>query len=153
MHLNIERSHIKYPFNVSGIYTSVIIAILSIVLATLLLRDLLHLLYYLLSTILITVVTFILKKNIFYPRLARLNKDHAKTSEGGKRTWMLLILIFLGLIATLILPLFLTKVLDPYVWLILIISFTTGVSVAEILLYLYMPKTFNERHDYKTKTV
>lgn len=153
MHLNIEKSRVKYPFSVSGVYTSVVITILSLVLVILLLRDIFHLLYYLVSTIVITSAIFILKRNIFYPRLTRLKKDRAKTLEWGRRTWMLLILTFLGLIATLILPLLLAEILGPAVWFILIISFTTGMSVAEILLYLHMPKTASEHHDHKTTTI
>lgn len=138
MYLNIEKSRVKYPFNISAVYTSLIITILSILLATFLLREPLHVLYYLVFTSFITVATFILKRDVLYPRLTRSSKDRTKTLEGKKRTLMLLALTFLGLIATLILPILLTKVLDPAVWFTLIIGFTTGVSVAEILLYYHM---------------
>lgn len=153
MHLNIEKNRVKYPFTVSGIYTSIVITVLSIALAALLLRDLLHVTYYLVSTIIITTVIFMLKRNVLYPRLTRPDEDRARTLESRRRIWMLLILTFLGLIAVLTLPLLLAQILDPSVWFISIISFTTGVSVAEILLYLHMPKTTSEPHDHKTTTI
>lgn len=57
------------------------------------------------------------------------------------------LLMLLMSIALLVLPLLLARVLDPYIWFILIVGFTTGFSVAEILFYLYTQLAPPKKYD------
>jgi uncharacterized protein (TIGR02246 family) len=53
-------------------------------------------------------------------------------------SWKILMLVFCMLLAALFVPLFLAWVLPSEAWFVLIVSFTSGVSIAEVLLYLHM---------------
>lgn len=132
----------RYPSQMTGVYTSTILSILSIVLAILLFNEKPWLFaYYFIVTIFVAATVFAVKHHILSNRATKLaNNNSLKNAEeeperGPRRR--LLILTFVGLISILITPLLLTRVLDPASWFILLISYTTGVSGAEILLYLY----------------
>jgi hypothetical protein len=54
--------------------------------------------------------------------------------------------MFSVLLAFLLLPLLLAKVLDPYSWFILMISLMSGLSFAEILFYFHTQRDVGEKH-------
>lgn len=110
--------------------------VLAVILAFLLLETPLRLLCYFVSTFIITVATFLLRIRLSHIKMSQLEQtlpETKKSAHGLKR----LLLMLLALITFLALPLLLAKVLDPYVWFTLLISFMTGLSFAEILFYLY----------------
>ena len=144
----IRRKRPKYPFGTSGVYTSVILCLLSFVLAVLLLSEKPWFLpYYFIFSISIAVVVFVVKNYILSVRESRQYQntmaEAQEEKEGGTR-WGLLILAFLGLLLLIAVPLALANFLEPVIWVILLVSFSTGVSAAEFILYLYLrgpPKT------------
>ena len=115
-----------------------VIAGLSIILAlTLMLDQPLLMLYYFLSTLAATGVTLLLKRRLY--TLLLNDADDEGTREPEDRTpWKILLLTLLMSMAFLIAPLLLTQILSATVWFIMIASFTSGVSLSEIILYLQM---------------
>ena len=128
----------RYPYPESRVYLSGVIAGLSIILAlTLMLDQPLLMLYYSLSTMAATGVTLLLKKRLY--TLLLNDTDDKGTRETEDHTpWKTLLLTLLMSMAFLIAPLLLTQILSATVWFIMIISFTSGVSLSEIILYLQM---------------
>lgn len=128
----------RYPYPESRVYLSGVIAGLSIILAlTLMLDQPLLMLYYFLSTLAATGVTLLLKRRLY--TLLLNDADDEGTREPEDRTpWKILLLTLLMSMAFLIAPLLLTQILSATVWFIMIASFTSGVSLSEIILYLQM---------------
>jgi len=127
----------KYPANIAQLYLSVVTAVLSIALALMLLETLMLLLSYFITTFIVTAVTFFIKLHL----LAIGTREAPETdTQYPKRTprWKAPILFFLLLIVCIFLPLFLAGFLNPYVWFIFMVSFTSGLSIAEILLHIYI---------------
>jgi hypothetical protein len=131
-----------YPSRMSGVYLSSIIAVWSVILALLLLQNVPLLAYYVLTTVIITASVFVLKMRLYTrPKLAEAPPDEEQIlvkSEKRRGSWKMLLLVFCMLLTALFVPLFLAWVLPSEAWFVLIISFTSGVSIAEVLLYLYM---------------
>lgn len=142
MSSNIKKR--KYPHRTSRFYLSTITAVLSVILALLLLQDPILLLYYFVSTFLITAIAFRLKIRLFPIRTPKHPENDLFQTEKNASTWRKLILMFFALLAFLFLPLFLVRVLDPYSWFILIISLASGVSIAEVLFYLYAQRYWGD---------
>lgn len=90
-------------------------------------------LLYALLTIIITVATFLLKKRL-YPLIMEEQPDQTATDHAG---WKMLLLAFLMLIGFVLVPLLLAGFLSAQMWFILMVSFITGVSISEIILYLH----------------
>ena len=128
----------RYPYPESRVYLSGVIAGLSIILAlTLMLDQPLLMLYYFLSTLAATGVTLLLKRRLY--TLLLNDADDEGTREPEDRTpWKILLLTLLMSMAFLIAPLLLTQILSATVWFIMIASFTSGVSLSEIILYFQM---------------
>ena len=145
MNSNIKRKRPKYPFRTSAVYTSVILSVLSVLLAILLLSEEPWLLpYYLISSVFITAIVFSAKNYILSVRESKQYKDdmvQTKEEEEGGTRWGLLLATFFGLLLLIAIPLVLANFLDPVAWIILLVSFTTGVSFAEVVLYLYLRGT------------
>ena len=142
MSLDTNRRRPKYPSGMLGVYTSVVLCILSVVLALLLLSDKpWTLLYYFGSSFFITAIVFEVKNHILSVRESKKNdSDMVQTKEeeqGGKR-WGLLLITLLGSLSLIVIPLALAYFFDPVIWVILLVSLTTGVSVAEVTLYVYL---------------
>lgn len=124
----------RYPYPTWRVYWSVVLAVLSVILAFLLLHDVFHLTYFFVATSILTVAIYYLKTRFSFQReVGNLEeetpRDHAP--------WKMLILYFFMLIAIVFVPLMLSGFLDPYLWFILIISFTSGISVAEVFVYFH----------------
>ena len=128
----------RYPYSESRVYLSAVIAGLSIILAlALLLGQPILMIYYFLSTIIATVITFLLKRRLY--TFISTDKNEEKTRENEERTpWKALLLALLMSLAFLVAPLLLAQILSGTVWFIMIASFTSGVSISEIILYLQM---------------
>jgi len=133
---NNRKRRFRYPPSKAGFYVSIMTVVLSVILAFLLWETPLFLLYYFVSTFIIAVATFLLRTRLSRIKMSQAEQTLPETGKGAHRLKKLL-LMFLALITLLALPLALAKVLDPYVWFTLLISFMTGLSVAEILFYLY----------------
>ena len=134
-----KKKPIKYPFSKSGVYISVAIAILSVILILMLysfVKDPFMLVWYVIFTIPMTLLIFRLKILLFSvdtPRQAK--SDSLGENKGyGKRR---LILVFCLLVLAVVLPLLLAALLDPMMWFVSLVSFTSSVSISEIILYWY----------------
>jgi hypothetical protein len=136
--MNHKAQKSKYPHPKSRIYLSVIITVLSMTLALPLLPTLPLILYYFISTGIIVTITFILKRRFFYTEPTEIHQRASKEESEPHISWKILLLVFSIIILVMMSPLFLASVLDPSAWFILMISFTSGISISEILLYVYM---------------
>lgn len=141
MTINAEKK--KYPYSKNRVYVSTTIAVLSLLLAVILFQSyptsVLSYLYFLLSALAITIATFLLKMRLYpliteTPSTTDQPHEQTKTSE---LTWKMLLLVFCMLITPMVVPLLLAGILGGPVWFILITSFILGVSISEILFYLY----------------
>lgn len=93
--------------------------------------------YYFFFTIILTVATFLLKMYL-YPLLMKEKFETEKNQARIDRTpWKALLLVFCMLIALIMIPLLLALFLSGPLWIILLLSFTTGVSISEIVLYFH----------------
>lgn len=128
----------SYPYSENRVYLSAVIAGSSIILALVLLFGQPFLiLYYSLSTIAFTVITFLLKRRLYTSLM--MDKDEEKTLRMEERTpWKALLLVLFVSLAFLIAPLLFAQIISGPVWVIMIVSFMSGVSISEIILYLQM---------------
>ena len=133
------RKKEAYRYGVSRVYLSAMLAALSIIIAALLLHNSFYrLAYYAITTAAITALVFELK-NRFTGHTTFLSTKTQNTDSQqseGRSSWKALFGLFVLLIACLITPLALAFVLPPEAWVILIVSFSTGVSLAEVFFYL-----------------
>lgn len=114
-------------------------AVLSLILALMMLlnESILMLLYYSFFTIILTVATFLLKIWL-YPFLTTEKSETEKNQAEKDRTpWKAILLVFSILIVLIIVPLLLARFLTGPLWFILILSFTTGVSISEVAIYFH----------------
>lgn len=133
MQLNSKRQ--QYPFSRKRVFLSAIIVILSALLALPLLSiDLFLVLYYFIGTFLFTAVTFSLKRRL-YPKLDSGNAE-SDDDEKGLSSWATFLITFFMLIGFIAIPMLLAGLLSGPAWFIVIVSFTSGVSLSEIILYL-----------------
>lgn len=132
------KSKSKYPYSKSRVYFSVLISAFSLVLALQLLPTPALILCYFASTAIIATITFLLKRRYFYTKTTEAHQTVADKNVEKRTSWKLLILFFSVMILILVSPLFLASFLDPNTWFILMVSLTSGVSISEILLYVYM---------------
>lgn len=128
----------NYPYSENRVYLSAAIAGSSIILAlALLFGQPLLLIYYALSTIAFTAITFLLKRRLYTSLM--MDKDEEKTREVEERTpWKALLLVLFVSLAFLIAPLLFAQIISGSVWVIMVVSFTSGVSISEVILYLQM---------------
>lgn len=131
-----KRRHI-YPYSKKQVYLSFGIFLLSLVLALLLLQgDLYLMLYYLVSTVILTAATFLLKMRL-YPFITRdPSEEEPRQDEGEKTPWKMLIIALFMLVGSVLTPMLLAGFLGGASWFILMVSFTSGVSISEIIFYL-----------------
>lgn len=122
----------RYPHTRPRVYVSAATVVLSVILGVLLLASKpIFLVYYFICTFLIAAIIFVLNLRLYSIRLPK------SSEEKGASQWKALILLFCILLAAALAPLFLAKLLAHEVWFVLIISFTSGASIAEIFFYLY----------------
>lgn len=136
------RRKAKYPHGVARVYLSLTLAAVSVILALVLLQSsLYYLLYYVLSVLAMSILILALKIHFSGRVKPTSESDSDKTNSlepsRGITSWKTLFAIFFILLACLLLPIALAVILPPEVWIILIVSLTTSISVAEVLFYLY----------------
>ena len=128
----------RYPYPEKRVYLSAAIAGLSIILASALLSNQpILIIYYFFSTITFTVITFLLKKRLYTFILMDENEENADKNEDSAPWKAMLLVLFMSL-ALLVAPLLFAGILSGPIWFIMIVSFTSGVSISEIILYLQM---------------
>lgn len=119
-------------------YLSAVIAGLSMILALALLSGQPILTgYYFFSTIIFTIITFLLKKHLYTFILTDRSEEETRESEEHTPWKAMLLIIFMSL-ASIVAPLLLAGILSGAIWFVMIVSFTSGVSISEIVLYLEM---------------
>jgi hypothetical protein len=130
-----DTKELTYPYPRNRVFLSGIIVILSAFLAfTLLLEDPSLILLYLVSTLILTVITYFAKRRL-YPFLAEERLRNMNDQEKKVSRWKMLILAFFMLIGSILVPLLMAGILPGPAWLIMITSFTAGVSISELALY------------------
>jgi len=114
--------------------------VLSVFLAILLLHSYVEwpLLYlgYFISTLVTTTIAYLLRIRLFNIGEAKLQKKDSNEIEENRAPWKGFVTLFLVILGFLFIPLLLTMVLDSKSWFILIVSLTSGISIAEILFYI-----------------
>jgi len=129
----------RYPFSRTRVYISAVTSVLSVILAVLLLQgNLIHFLYYFICTLLIAPAIFVFNVRFLIAKASKPSREKILPTEKGASQWKTLLLLFGILIVSMIVPLFLAQVLPPEIWFVLIISFTSGASIAEVLFYFHM---------------
>lgn len=125
-----------YPYSRNRVLINGIVGALSIILAlTLLWIDAVWLLSYLASTSVFTIITLYLKRYL-YPRvLAADSQDESSDEEKKQSFWKVLVTTFLILLGFIAAPLLLAGLLTGPIWFVMMVSFTTGISISEIIFY------------------
>lgn len=133
-----ERSG-KYPHGKVRVYWSVAITVSSTILALLVLKSPLLLLSYLIFTLILAAIVLLLKMRFLSMRRPDLSEESTETVSWAQR-WGPLLSLFVVMIAFVSLPLLLAK-FNPQIWFVSLVSYSSGMSIAEALFFL---KT---RHD------
>jgi hypothetical protein len=115
---------------------SAAIALLSTLLAVmLLLSDPILLLYYFLSTLAFTAITYFMKRPLYRVIVAGESENSAREKRATSSRKIMLI-TFLILLGSLMIPLLLSGLLGGAIWVIMITSYASGVSLSEIVIYM-----------------
>lgn len=125
-----------YPYSKSRVYLSAAIAILSVILALTLLRENVSwLVYYLFSTFIATVATFLIKTRLYPIIMSQKLETEQDQNKANQAPWRTLLPAFSMMLLFLLVPLLLAGFLGGAIWFIVIVSFTSGVSLSEIVFY------------------
>ena len=136
MKLKAQKRRLRYPYGKNRVYLSAVLTVLSIILAFLLFWGrLLSFLYYLGLTAVLITVAVKLKTRFFYAEMRESSEERMSTTESKMQNWKALLILAGILIASMLLPLALAK-FHPEIWLIGVISYISGVSIAEVLFFL-----------------
>jgi hypothetical protein len=134
--VDLDAKKRQYPYSKNRVFLSVIIAALSTFLAlTLLLSDLNSVLTYFFSTFIFAAITFFLKKRL-YSYLITDDTQVENENERKSAPWKMLLITFLMLIGFIAIPMLLAGFVTGVIWFIVVTSFTSGVSISEIILYI-----------------
>ncbi len=134
--MDLDAKKRQYPYSKNRVFLSVIIAALSTFLAlTLLLSDLNSVLTYFFSTFIFAAITFFLKKRL-YSYLITDDTQVENENEKKSAPWKMLLITFLMLIGFIAIPMLLAGFVTGVIWFIVVTSFTSGVSISEIILYI-----------------
>lgn len=134
--MDLDAKKRQYPYSKNRVFLSVIIAALSTFLAlTLLLSDLNSVLTYFFSTFIFAAITFFLKKRL-YSYLITDDTQGENENEKKSASWKMLSITLLMLIGFIAIPMLLAGFVTGFIWFIVITSFTSGVSISEIILYI-----------------
>lgn len=137
MRSSTDKRSYPYPYSKNRVYASFAIFLTSLVLAVLLLWGNLNLmLYYIASTIMMTIATFLVKTRLYVSMTRESSEEDPRQNKEDKTGWKMLIIALLMLIGAVAIPMVLAGLLSGESWFILMISFTSGVSISEIILYL-----------------
>lgn len=132
MNSEAKKRQIDYPHGNIRVYWSATLTVLSVILAILILPKLELLLSYLLLSALLTAILLAFKMRF----LRHSEVSETESSAFGLRSLLILVIV---LVVALAVPLLLAP-LYPELWFISLISYTTSVSVAEVLSFLIIKK-------------
>lgn len=135
MNSEAQEKRLRYPHGKVRVYLSATLTVLSIILAFLILRSLLSFLYYLGLTIVLVVVVLVLKMRFLSVEMSESSEEESSEIESKMQNWKSFLILFGVLIMSILLPLLLAR-FHPEIWFIGLISYVSGVSVAEILFFL-----------------
>lgn len=136
-----EEGYFEYPFGKNWVIASAVMSGISIVFAIAILgADAFALFLYFLFTCSLILVVLVLKFHYYSTRNEEMPEEYS--SEGEEQVpeghWKRNFVILLILTAVaLISPLIFSLILDPLWWIIIISGFVPGVSIPEVILYLY----------------
>jgi len=139
MNFEARKRRPRYLHGKVRVYLSVTMTVLSIILALLLLESLLSFLYYLGFTIVLVAVVLVLKMRFFYMEMPESSEEKLSETESKMQNWKSILILFGVLIISISLPLLLAR-FHPEIWFIGLISYISGVSIAEVLLFLITRK-------------
>ena len=109
---------------------------LSVIMAVLLLLGKpIHFLLYCICTLFIALAVFVLDVRFLLVKVSAPSGEESPPTKKGASQWKPLLLLFGILLAALIIPLLLARILPPEIWFVLIVSLTSGASIAEMLFY------------------
>lgn len=128
-----ERSG-KYPHGKVRVYWSVAITVSSTILALLVLKSPLLLLSYLIFTLILAAIVLLLKMRFLSMRRPDPSEESTETVSWAQR-WGPLLSLFVVMIAFVSLPLLLAR-FNPQIWFVSLVSYSSGVSIAEALFFL-----------------
>jgi hypothetical protein len=135
-----KKERFEYPLGRAWVCASAIMSGISIAFAIAILKDDVKALFlYFTFTSLFTLIVLALKYHFYSKKWEQISEEVSSASdEVSDKRWklgfVLLVLLTLGILFT---PLILSYILDP-LWLIISISgFVPGVSIPEIILFLY----------------
>lgn len=129
------RKRYGYPFGKIRVYWSATIIVLSVILAILMLRELVSLFMYVIFTVLLAVAVLALKMRFLRVSMAEPSDEELFETESGGQTLKSLLIMVVVLIAIISVPLLLGR-FWPELWFVSLISYTSSVSVAEVLFFL-----------------
>lgn len=146
MKLFSRNRNVKYPFSRARAYFNALVVVGAMVFSTSLLTSPLNILLlvcYFGFTAIVTVVWFELKLRLLYRmQAAELKTEkYSSVEESQNATKWKSIVLFFGLIISLISPIILLLFLEPAWWFIGFCSFVTGTSLSEVVLYLFAEKS------------
>lgn len=129
------RKRYGYPFGKIRVYWSATIIVLSVILAILMLRELVSLFMYVILTVLLAVAVLALKMRFLRVSMAEPSDEELFETESGGQTLKSLLIMVVVLVAIISVPLVLGR-FWPELWFVSLISYTSSVSVAEVLFFL-----------------
>lgn len=132
-----KKKRIMHRLSKTGLYMSIVTAVLSVLLAVLLLRSSVFLLHYFAATLFITTSIFALKVYIFSVNTLEQNAEEDTEETKVTRHVKAQMLMSLLTIALVIAPFILVMFLDPYTWFTLSMGIMSSMSISQIILYLY----------------
>lgn len=139
MALDTETKYPKYPFSKVGVYISVIVAMMSIILALLVLTDPVWLTCYFVFASFLTLVTTALKIRFFSKKKLRPFQDSSLDKAESGQKWKVILIIGFFIVA-LFAPVFLLVFLPIEIWFMCLDGFVLGVSLSEVVFYYYTQK-------------
>jgi uncharacterized ion transporter superfamily protein YfcC len=136
-----ERENFEYPFGKRWVLASAFLSLISIVFAVTFLIDYLDalLMFFGFTSLFIAVMT-VLKYYLYSKRSKESQDDYVSIEEersAGFRWSRSVVLYLFIMILAFLSPVILSYLLDPMWWIIIICGFVPGISVPEIILYLY----------------
>jgi len=136
-----EEGYFEYPYDKKWVYASAALSGISIAFAVSILRDDVGaLLLYFAFTSFFTLIILALKFHFYSEREKKMVENYSieDEKEAPKRGWMQsLILLMVITLLVLLSPLILSYLLDPLWWVIIVSGFVPGVSIPEIILFIY----------------
>ena len=139
-----KKEDFEYPFSRKWVYASAFLSVISITLTVVMLRDYLFaIILYFVFIFALTLVILAFKSHFYSAKEKEIREFQPMEIEEETRasiwTKSFVLLMLLTLLAFLS-PLFLSFILPPEWWIIVISGFIPGMSLPEVILYLYSKK-------------